>query len=135
MCRRIQTILKKLHQEPLIERFEETVFSLFILTPPKFITQVIHITIKETFLLDKIAEHQPVKHYRSIPLFISIILQFNSIVYTGNKLSKRIMFLFKTGIEILGNLLGIHSKCTLNSFLYIYNCRMLTVSKSQSANL
>ena len=43
------------------------IIAFFCLHLSQFVWEVIYISIKESFFLNEIAEHQPVEHHRSIP--------------------------------------------------------------------
>ena len=84
-----------MNQKALVEGFEKLVFATLLLHPTKFVSQIMLIAIKETFLLDEIAKHQAIEHNRCIPLLALIVFGGNLIVNTCNEPSKRLMFLRK----------------------------------------
>ena len=115
MLRCVKSTLEERDEKPLIECVEETVLAPFVLCPFQFMLQVIHIAVEESFFLNEIAEHQPVEHHRGIPLFVAVLLVVNLVVDARDELGEMGVFFLESGIEILGELLGVDEECLLHT--------------------
>ncbi|NLF73637.1 MAG: hypothetical protein GX575_31750 [Candidatus Anammoximicrobium sp.] len=75
----------------------EFVLAVFLLHGQQPVTQVVGIVVQESFLLDKIDEHQPVQHERGVPLLV--VLEGNAL----DELEKRRVFGLEPVVESFGD--------------------------------
>ena len=131
----VQSIRKEAGQKTTIEGGKETVFATLLATPVQLIAQIVHIAVQKTFLLNKITEHQAVKHHRGIPLLVSVVLFGQFVIYAPNEFCKCLMFLAEACIKVLGNFFGIDRESTVDSRLHIDNSCPLSRVKLQILHL
>ena len=121
---RIKSIVEQTGKETTIER-EELAFALPFLHPFQFVLQIVKIAVKESFLLNEVAEHQTIEHHRSVPLLVVVVLCLNMVVYAGNEISKRLVLLLESSIKVLCNFFRVDSKRSLYSCLHVNNVCLL----------
>lgn len=101
----------------------------------EFVAQIVNIKIQKAFLLNEVAEHKPIEHYRCIPLLVAVVLGINMVVDARYKLCKCLVLLFEAGIEILCDFFGVDSECCLHLRAQVNDIGLLVKVESDSVYL
>ena len=130
--RRVQSAVEESGQKTFVETAEEAVFASLLLRPFQLVAQIIHIPVEEAFLLDEIAEHQAVEHYRGVPLLVAVVLVGNLVVDARNELGEVGVLFLESCIEVLGDLFGIDDEGSLHPFHHIGDSASLVQFERQA---
>ncbi len=129
----VQSVVEQADEESLVELFEEAVFALVLLCPLQLMTQVIDITIEETFLLNEVAEHEAVEHNAGVPLLVLVVLVGQVVVNACNELGEVGVLFLEACIEVFGDFLGVDEESRLHLLDDVKDGRRFVVEREREA--
>ena len=109
---RVQPSVEQLGKEAAVEGLEKAVLATLALHPPQLFLQIVEIAVKEAFLLYEVTEHEAVEHDGRVPLLVAVLRGGYLVVDAADEVGKCLVFLAEARVEVLGDFLRVHCKCT-----------------------
>ena len=118
---RVQPSVEQLGKEAAVEGLEKAVLATLALHPPQLFLQIVEIAVKEAFLLYEVTEHEAVEHDGRVPLLVAVLRGGYLVVDAADEVGKCLVFLAEARVEVLGDFLRVHCKCTLYALLHVHD--------------